>query len=130
MPAAELFGCVAVPAAVAAAGHGISAVCAVGDCDPAASAINRGSGSAAVMRGMLLHARQLTLRWMAVSVPRDFNLDADRLSHPSQLDAVKRDAMAAGFVPHVVRIPPSYWRALRDAVSASTAADGQALLSA
>eukprot|EP00965_Chrysotila_dentata_P202078 6180924-Pleurochrysis_carterae.AAC.2 len=48
MPAAELFGCWAVAAAAAAAAGGASprAVIAIGDCDPAAAALDAGQARA------------------------------------------------------------------------------------
>eukprot|EP00965_Chrysotila_dentata_P129808 4290973-Pleurochrysis_carterae.AAC.1 len=87
MPAAELFGCWAVAEAVAhAAGRGPRAVVAVGDCDPAAGALNAATSRVRQIRALLGAARTLTPHWLGVSVPRDANVDADRLSHPSQLE--------------------------------------------
>ena len=37
---------------------------------------------------MLARMRELTSHWLPVSVPRDLNLDADLLSHPSNLCAI------------------------------------------
>eukprot|EP00965_Chrysotila_dentata_P022828 756834-Pleurochrysis_carterae.AAC.1 len=69
MPAAELFGSWATAEAVrAAAGGGAPrAVVAVGDCDPAAAALNAASSGAASMREVLRAARRLTAQWLAVS---------------------------------------------------------------
>eukprot|EP00965_Chrysotila_dentata_P160270 5292480-Pleurochrysis_carterae.AAC.1 len=87
MPTAELFGAWAVAEAVGAASRDVkpTAVIAVGDCDPAAAALNSASSGAAAMRELLRGARMLTSQWLAVSVPREANGDADRLSHPHRL---------------------------------------------
>eukprot|EP00965_Chrysotila_dentata_P174326 5755027-Pleurochrysis_carterae.AAC.1 len=96
MPAAETFGMWAVAEAVSeATGTSPRAVIAVGDCDPAAAAENAASSGAAQIRALLAHARRLTHQWLAVSVPRAANVDADRLSHPELLEEVQRDAAAA-----------------------------------
>eukprot|EP00965_Chrysotila_dentata_P037986 1262726-Pleurochrysis_carterae.AAC.1 len=97
MPAAELFGTWTLVEAVAAKkSRPPRAVIAVGDCDPAALAINATSSEAAAMRALLAHARRLTIQWLAVAVPREANVDADRLSHPRLLGAVEADVRAAG----------------------------------
>eukprot|EP00965_Chrysotila_dentata_P038655 1283694-Pleurochrysis_carterae.AAC.1 len=68
MPAAELFGVWAVAEAVSTAqGRRPRAVVAVGDCDPAAAAVNAASSGRAQMRELLGHARHLTTQWLAVS---------------------------------------------------------------
>ena len=115
MPAAELFGALAIAAAVAEA-RGVlpSAIFAVGDCDPAVGAINAGTSGNPQMRSLLQGSR--ATRWLAVSVPRESNVDADRLSHPSLLDDVRRDAAAAELVVHEARITERSWVALRSAL--------------
>ena len=52
---------------------------------------------------------------MAVAVPREANVDADRLSHPAQYGNVEADAIGAGLT--VRRVQPSayQWLALRHA---------------
>eukprot|EP00965_Chrysotila_dentata_P106148 3506078-Pleurochrysis_carterae.AAC.1 len=88
MPAAELFGIEAVArAAASAAGTAVAAVISVGDCQPAAAAVNAATSGTAQMRALLQSARALTKQWLAVAVPREANGDADRLSHPLQLGA-------------------------------------------
>eukprot|EP00965_Chrysotila_dentata_P068445 2263411-Pleurochrysis_carterae.AAC.1 len=68
MPAAELFGAWAVAEAVGSAlARQPMAAIAVGDCDPAAAALNAASSGAAAMRELLRRARQLTPQWLAVS---------------------------------------------------------------
>eukprot|EP00965_Chrysotila_dentata_P056345 1869483-Pleurochrysis_carterae.AAC.1 len=110
MPAAELFGAWAVAAAAARAmGHTPRAVVAIGECDPAAAAIDTATSPRAQMR------------WRAVSVPREANGDADRLNHPHELPAVRREAEAAGLRARVAPIPDECWATLR--ASAQAAAD-------
>eukprot|EP00965_Chrysotila_dentata_P102255 3376167-Pleurochrysis_carterae.AAC.1 len=68
MPAAELFGTWAVAAAAAhAMGQTPRAVIAVGDCDPAAGALNAATSRVRQMRTLLAGARALTPHWLAVS---------------------------------------------------------------
>jgi len=117
MPAAELFTGWALAEAVvgAAALDGASAaVIAVGDCEPAAAALNAASSPTPQIDRLLAGARALTRQWLGVAVPREWNLDADRLSHPSQLEAVLADARAAGLRPRLVHTPPRCWEALRE----------------
>jgi hypothetical protein len=117
MPSAETFGCWAWAVAVHAACRlPTCSVTAIGDCDPAAAAINKGSSPVPQLRAILMHMRKLTTAWLGVSVPRDFNFDADRLSHPSQLPAILRELRASGQEAVVVRIPDWVWGALREAM--------------
>ena len=119
MPAAEIFGQWAVAEAAAAARGGeVTAVTAVGDCDPAAAALNAASSGTPQIRRLLRGTRQLSQHWLAVSVPREMNQDADRLSHPAELDSVLATAAAAGLTTEVVPIPPRCWTALRHAIEA------------
>ena len=119
MPAAELFGQWAVAEAAAEArGGSPTAVTAVGDCDPAAAALNAASSGKRQLRELLRGARHLCPLWLGVSVPREQNKDADRLSHPAQLGAVLDSARAAGVATTVVPIPQRCWEALRRATEA------------
>ena len=68
------------------------------------------------MEALLAEARASVRQWLGVAVPREWNIDADRLSHPAQLDAVLADARAAGLDPYVVHPPPHCWEALRAAM--------------
>eukprot|EP00965_Chrysotila_dentata_P092138 3041915-Pleurochrysis_carterae.AAC.1 len=117
MPAAELFGSWAVAEAVgeASQGEALTAVIAVGDCDPAAAALNSASSGAAAMRELLRGARTLVSQWLAVSVPREANVDADRLSHPRLLSEVEADVVAAGWRVARARVPQRCWDAVRRA---------------
>jgi hypothetical protein len=114
MPAAELFGALAVPRAAAAAlGLKPTAVYAVGDCMPAIGAINKASSGCVQMLEIVKGSREWCSQWLAVHVPREANVDADRLSHPSMALEVEADARLAGLT--VVRAPflSSDWEALR-----------------
>eukprot|EP00965_Chrysotila_dentata_P260585 6213957-Pleurochrysis_carterae.AAC.1 len=98
-PVTELFDAWAVAEAVDTALRGASrtAVIAVGDCDPAAAALNSASSNAAVAGG---------------TVPREANGDANRLSHLYLLGAVTADVEAAGWRAARVRILQQCWEAL------------------
>eukprot|EP00965_Chrysotila_dentata_P192162 6175008-Pleurochrysis_carterae.AAC.1 len=65
------------------------------------------------MRELLRGARRLTSQWLAVSVSREANGDADRLSHPHLLGTVTADAEGAGWRTARARIPQQCWEALR-----------------
>ena len=119
MPAAETFGQWAVAEAFAEARNTRpSAITAIGDCDPAAAAINAAASGKAQIRRLLRDSRELCTQWLGVSVSRDLNLDADRLSHPALLEEVRQDARAAGMETHVVPIPTRCWESLRAAIAA------------
>ena len=120
MPAAELFATWAVAEAAASA-KPFTAVIAVGDCDPAADALDAASSATPQMSALLAHARESAKQWLGVSVPREWNLDADRLSHPAELGHVLRDARLAGLSPSHVAIPEWCWRALRDTTALAAA---------
>jgi len=114
MPAAELFTTWAVAEAAARA-KPFTAVIAVGDCDPAADALDAASSATPQMGALLACARERAKQWLGVSVPREWNVDADRLSHPALLNAVLEDARRAGLDPSRAHIPERCWRALRRA---------------
>ena len=120
MPAAELFATWAV-AEAAASTKPFTAVIAVGDCDPAADALDAASSATPQMSALLARARQSAKQWLGVSVPREWNLDADRLSHPAELGHVLRDARRAGLSPSHVAIPEWCWRALQDTTTLAAA---------
>ena len=54
--------------------------------------------------------------WVSVKVPREANLDADRLSHPAQLDDVVADARLASLAVVLLSPDHSDWALLRDAI--------------
>ena len=119
MPAAEMFGAWAVPAAAAQAagwsyGH-LQSILAVGDCAPVGAAIDSGCSGSAQIRRLLRASRALCQQWLGVDVPREANRDADRLSHPKMLEGVLEDARKAGLLAHVARVPEAAWDVLREA---------------
>eukprot|EP00965_Chrysotila_dentata_P104444 3448822-Pleurochrysis_carterae.AAC.1 len=69
------------------------------------------------MRTLLRGARGLVQQWLAVSVPRNANVDADRLSHPLLLKEVLREAEAACLRVRVARVPGECWAQLRTAMA-------------
>lgn len=115
MPAAETFAAYALAAAVAGM-HQVRAVVAVVDCAPAASAFSSLYSPVAQMRLLLGMGRRIVDRWLGVHVPREWNTDADRLSHPSLLPRVIADAERAGLVVVRVRPPEGVWAAARAAL--------------
>eukprot|EP00965_Chrysotila_dentata_P007158 232937-Pleurochrysis_carterae.AAC.1 len=121
MPAGELFGSWAVAEAVGEASQdaALTAVIEVGDCDPAAAALNSASSGAAAMRELLRGARTLVSQWLAVSVPREANVDANRLSHTRLLGEVEADVVAAGWRVARARVPQRCWDAVRRAAHLS-----------
>ena len=122
MPAAEAFGQWAVAAAAAVVlGRAPTTVTAVGDCAPAAGAINAASSGNAQMRRVVRGGRELCEQWLAVAIPREWNLDADRLSHPSNLPELEAEAVAAGLRVTIAHVPPGCWQALREAAAAGVA---------
>jgi hypothetical protein len=117
MPAAELFGSIAVLLAVERErGDTASSIIFIGDCDPANQAINAGSSKTPQMRELLSAIRQRYR--LAVSIPREINLDADRLSHPSLLIQVEADILAADPNTRVIvaQVHDEVWDLLRKAI--------------
>lgn len=95
--AVELFGATAFAVAVAAAHSStVSLVTAVGDSDAACGVLNTAASGNPQMH--ILHGIGAELLWLGVSVPRELNVDADRLSHPRMYHQVEADAVAAGLV--------------------------------
>ena len=112
VPVAELF---AIWATACAASPLLAprAVIAVGDCQPAANALNAASSSVPQMAAILRAARREVQQWLGVHVVRELNRDADTLSHPTQLASVLSEAHAAGLHPQLVRVPLECWETLR-----------------
>lgn len=114
MPTAEVFGAYILAAAVSdELGPGkVSAVVSVTDCGPAARATSTSYSRSAQIRLLLERMRSVTPYWLGVHVPREWNVDADRLSHPSLALAVASDARARGIRVHMVSPPAQAWDAL------------------
>ena len=119
MPAAELFASIVLPRAVAREAD-VRAVYAVGDCAPAAQSLENLYSPQPQMRALLRAAEGSAWQWLPAAVPREANVDADRLSHPQEAAAVVADAEAAGF--RVVRVRPTEedWALLRAAIATAT----------
>ena len=123
MPAAELFGMIATATAVARElGVAPTCVTAVGDCDPAVNTLNASASGNSQMRAIVAKARDIAKQWLAVSVPREDNVDADRLSHPSMYQEVYDEAASVFGEGHVHRVHLSKadWDGLREAVAHGT----------
>eukprot|EP00965_Chrysotila_dentata_P026508 878443-Pleurochrysis_carterae.AAC.1 len=88
----------------------------MGDCDPAVGARNAATSRVRQMRALLTGARALVPHWLAVSVARDANADANRLGHLAQLRTVIAEVEAAGPRPRVTEIPEWCWEVLRGAM--------------
>ena len=126
MPAAELFtswACVCAALDAAGESAGVDAVIAVGDCQPAAAALNRASSPVRQMRLLLESARSRLTQWLGVQVPRELNVQADILSHPSRREEVMQWLREAGYRPTLVPVPRRCWLALRAAIAAAPDAD-------
>ena len=125
MPAAELFtswACACAAVEAAGEGAGVEAVVAVGDCQPAAAALNRASSPVLQMRLLLRSARADSTQWLGVQVPRELNTQADILSHPSRRAEVMLWLRESGYKPELVPVPQRCWRELRAAIAAAPAA--------
>jgi hypothetical protein len=125
MPAAELFTSWALAEAALDAGAprgATSAVVAIGDCRPAAGALNRASSPVGLMRAILVQARASIQQWLGVQVPRELNLDADILSHPSRVGQVV-DSMPPSFTVVMAPVPARCWTALSAAISSADPTD-------
>ena len=132
MPAAELVVPWALAQAVSAR-QPIAAVVAIGDCAPAAGALNAASSSVPQMAELVRAARELVPQWLGVAVPREHNMDPDRLSHPSLAEAVCEDARGAGLTVVRLDVPEACWQRLEatlalDAGDWQIEADGQWVL--
>ena len=131
MPAAELGGqmLVAALAAQAAAQRGLRVrrVVAVGDCQPAARALDAlySTGGSANMRSLVNAAAEEEWRWLAVQVPREANSDADRLSHPRLARAVAAEAEAARLAVTWLEPADGDWDQLRTAIAAGSDASAR-----
>ena len=104
MPAAELYTAILLPLLVHRS-LPLGIAYAVGDCMPAVYALESLYSKRRQMRTLVGAARDSGMRWAPAHVPRDFNVDADRLSHPAGYAEVAREAADAGY--SVERLRPS-----------------------
>ena len=102
---------------------GTSSIVSKGDCLLACSALNRATSATSQMRALLQQARAQHLYWLGVQVPRELNLDADVLSHPSRFQEVWASAIAAGLLPIRATIPDRCWSTLRDIIAMASRAN-------
>ena len=127
MPLAELFGPWAMAAAVT---DGVDtdgyrpwpacatdAVISVVDCAPAAAVLTAATSGGAQLRSLVVAARGEIRHWLAAAVPREWNCDADTLSHPARWLEIRAAAEAAGLAVRRVRAPTRCWSALRAAMA-------------
>lgn len=115
MPVGETFAILAIADAVVAVSAEIelTAVIAVGDCDaPAAAALSARFSKSTQIRALLTRCSKVAPRWLGVQVPREMNVDADRLSHPSMAAIVAKEASAAGLDPVWLRPSSDILRSL------------------
>jgi hypothetical protein len=104
-------------------------VIAVGDCEPATRALDalRGSSTSPHMRSLVQRAELAPWRWLSVHVPREANVDADRLSHPQMAAAVLDEVAAAHLTPTRLggaegEVAEADWEATRRAIAAGVPA--------
>ena len=117
MPAGEVFASLALAEAVVAhLGREFEAVIAIGDCSPAASALSSGYSRSPQMRALVGACGRSAPRWLGVHVPREWNLDADRLSHPSGCGVVCDSIAGAGWTVCKLDPPKGLWSLLREVV--------------
>ena len=121
MPAAELFAAIALPLAMARVTP-LSTVFAVGDCSPAAGAIDALYSRTPQVRHLLEAAAASPWAWIGAKVPREANLDADRLSHPAQAADVRGEAARSGLAVHELKLLRSDWALLEEAISLTAGA--------
>lgn len=120
MPACELFGPLAVLITLMIATDiSPAAVVAILDCKPAASAATSGKSSSHLMRDLARSMRSRVDLWLGVHVFREFNTDADFLSHPASVGEVVSAARAAGITCHHLGIHEEAWNCLRLAIAAA-----------
>ena len=82
----------------------ISAVISVVDCAPAGAALSAAVSPVPQLMELLRASREITEQWLGVHIPREWNVDCDRLSHPLLGPTVCAEAEAAGLT--VVRVRP------------------------
>lgn len=124
MPAAELFGQLCLPTAISRLAA-CSCVYAAGDCEPSGSVVAALHSGNAQMRVLVNEAASRPWSWVSAHVPREANRDADRLSHPAELAAVRADAEAARLRVTEVHLLNSDWAILDRAIVATAPSEGR-----
>jgi hypothetical protein len=118
MPSAELFAQVILPVALSRLAA-CACVYAVGDCQPSSGVVAALHSGNAQMRLLVQEGARQPWTWVSAHVQREANRDADRLSHPSLLGAVRADAEAAGLTVTELQLIQSDWELLDRAIAAS-----------
>ena len=117
MPAGEVFASLALAEAVVRhLGQRFHAVIAVGDCSPAARALSCRYSRSPQMRALTGASTRSADRWLGVHVPREWNVDADCLSHPSRAGGVCDTVAASGLLVCRLDPPRELWSLLREVV--------------
>ena len=115
--AAEVFGQLLVARVAARELGRPDLVYGVCDCSSAVAALNELHGRSDHMAALARRAAACGWTWLGVAVPREFNFDADRLSHPALVGAVIEEARLAGVAARHVRADGSDWALLREVVA-------------
>jgi len=118
MPAAELFAQIEIARQVQRIDR-VTRVAGVCDCEPAVNVINSIYSPNSFLSSLLDGISPPATHWVAAHVRREFNEDADTLSHPDLAHTVRAAARAANL--EVVDLEPEFDR-LRAAISTGTAA--------
>lgn len=124
MPGAELFGALAMAAAVREllGADAVRAVVSFTDCRPAAVAVSSMYSKSSQMRFLARGLRTIATRWLGVHVPREANMDADRLNHPSMFSEVAWEATEWGLAVVRVDVPGWCW-AVEEAIARPMASE-------
>lgn len=124
MPAAETLAAIAMAMATARRSRTpVRAVIAVGDCDPAASALSMTYSPSPQLRRLMEDAVKVSPWWLGVSIPRELNTRADALSHPSNIEGVRESLRRMGWQVVDVGVPPELWGSALEAASLPLATD-------
>ena len=102
--------------------HRIYGVC---DCASAVRAVDELHGRSPHMAAIARRIADSGWRWVGVHVPREYNFDADRLSHPHLVDAVIGEAADARVRAVHVRAEEGDWALLRAAIAEAGVAAGR-----
>ena len=122
MPAAETFTTWAVAETLRLEGLVFHSVVAIGDCKPASAAVTSAKSKSAVMQPITAATRGTAQAWLGVQVLRQWNSDADLLSHPASAHLVAAAARSAGLAVAELPFHLDCWRLLRDAIARAHAA--------
>ncbi|KAL3922701.1 MAG: hypothetical protein SGPRY_004464 [Prymnesium sp.] len=99
-------------------------VVSVTDCRPAAIAVSSMYSKSSQMRFMARGLRTIAARWLGVHIPREANMDADRLSHPSRFsEEVARKATEWGLAVVRLDVPGWCWAVLEEAIARPLASE-------